>query len=183
MMFEGLRKKIGTRQLRSEYRNMRRTPKVFNLATAQSVAIIYRCDNEEKFAAVKKYIRHLKEEEGIKRLMALGYVEDKVLPEFARSQLEFDFFCKADITWNFRPGGNAVKNFCNETFDILIDLEREEIIPLRHILNRSKGRFKVGYYTEEFKHFYDLMIDVRTPELMDYIAQVNHYLSIINKVS
>ncbi|MFN3342304.1 MAG: DUF6913 domain-containing protein [Flavobacteriales bacterium] len=183
MMFEGIRKKVGRRQMRSEYKGLRRTPKVFNLATAKSVGLIYRVDNEEKFAAVKKYVRHLKEEEGIKRIMALGYVEEKVLPEFARSQLEFDYFCKADLSWSFRPGGNAVKNFCNEVFDILIDLEREEIIPLRHILNKSKGRFKVGYFTEEFKHYYDLLIDVHSAELIDYIAQVNYYLSIINKVS
>lgn len=182
-MFEGLKHRIGLRQMRSEYRALRRNGKVYNLATAQSFALIYRADNEEKFEVVRKYVRHLKEEEGIKRIMALGFVDEKVLPDFAKAKLEFDFFSKADMSWNHRPGGSAVRNFCNEQYDILIDLEREEIIPLRHILNQSRAKFKVGYFTEEFKHYYDLMIDVKSKETVDFIAQVNHYLSIINKVS
>ncbi|MBX7093409.1 MAG: hypothetical protein K1X56_01725 [Flavobacteriales bacterium] len=182
-MFEGIKRKIGLRQMRSEYKNLRRVGKVFNLSTAQSVALIYQCDSEEKLEQVKKYVRHLKEEHGIKKLMALGFVNEKTLPEYAKAKLDLDFFCQADLSWNLRPSGNAVRNFCSESYDILIDLEKDEIVPLRHILNKSKSRFKVGYFTEQFGNYYDFMLDVKSTEMLDYIAQVNHYLSIINKVS
>jgi hypothetical protein len=182
-MFEGLKRKIGLKRMRREYRNIRRTPRVSNLSSAQSVGLIYRVDDEEKLEVVKNYVKHLKEEEGIRKVFALGYVEGKELPEFLKAKLEFDYFCFKDMSWDFHPTGNAPKNFCEEAFDILIDMEREEIIPLRHVLNRSKARLKVGYYTQDFMHFYDIMIDVKTNEIVDYIAQVNYYLSILNKVS
>lgn len=169
--------------MRAEYRALRRVPRVNNWSTAKSVGMIFRCDDEEKLEVVKKYIRHLKEEEGIKKIKALGFVDDKTLPAYASPKLELDFFCRTDLSWNFRPGGTTVKNFCNENWDILIDLESEEIIPLRHILNRSGAKFKVGYFTETYKHYYDLMLDVKSQDVVDYIAQVNYYLSIINKVS
>lgn len=182
-MFDGFKHRIGLKQMRREFKSLRRTGKVINLDLAQSVAIIYRVDDENKLATVKKYVKHLKEEEGIRKIFTLGYFPGKELPEFLRPQLEFDFFCKKDLLWNEKPNCNAVKNFCAEYYDILIDLEDEEIVPLRYTLNWSKARFKVGYFSKEFSHYYDLMMSLEKKELSEYITQVNHYLSIINKVS
>lgn len=169
--------------MRREFGLLRRNAKVVNLAEAKSVALIYRVEDEKKVQLVKNYVKHLKEEEGIRKIMALGFYPGKEMPGFVKPQLEFEFFCRKELQWNERPGGNVVKNFCNEYYDILIDLEQEEIIPLRYILNWSKAKFKVGYFTGEFKNYYDLMMELQKPDLADYLAQVNYYLSIINKVS
>ena len=182
-MFEGIKHKIGLRKMRKEFINLRRNGKVINLEQAQSVAIIYRVEDEKKLTVVKNYVKHLKEEEGVRKIMTLGYFPEKEMSPFLKPQLEFDFFCKKDMQWNERPGGTTVKNFCSEYYDILIDIEREEIVPLRYILNWSKAKFKVGYYTEEHKNYYDLMMQVPKEDTAEFIAQVNYYLSIINKVS
>jgi hypothetical protein len=178
-----IKRKIARSQVRKEFRNLRRTGKVINLSNAQSVGLIYQVTNQEKFEIIKKYVKHLREEEGIRKIMALGYVDDKILPEFVSPKLDIDFFSNKDVSWNFKPTGTSVRNFINEHWDILIDLEAEEIIPLRYILNLSKARLKVGYRHPESENYYDLMIDVKSPNLVDFIAQTNYYLSIINQVS
>ncbi|MFZ5553331.1 MAG: DUF6913 domain-containing protein [Bacteroidota bacterium] len=182
-MFEGIKKKMGLKQARREFRNLRRVGKVYNLGNAQSVCLIYKADSEEKYVTVKNYVKHLKEEEGVRKIMALGYVDDKIVPDYLRPKLEFDFFCNKDLAWNYRPGGTVIKNFVNEPYDILIDMEQDEIVPLRYVLNWSQAKFKVGYFNKDFQHYYDLMLDVKSGELVDYIAQVNYYLSIINKTT
>lgn len=182
-MFEGIKKKIGLKQMRREFKNLRRVGKVYNLGNAQSVCIIYNADSEEKYNTVKNYVKHLKEEEGIRKIMALGYVDAKEVPDYLRPKLEFDFFCNKDLAWNYRPGGIIIKNFISEPYDILIDMERHENVPLRYLLNLSKAKFKVGFFNKDYQHYYDLMLDVKNNALVDYIAQVNYYLSIINKNS
>lgn len=182
-MFEKIKHSIGLKQLRKEFKNFRRTGKVINLEQAQSVALLYRVDDEHKWQLVKKYVKYLKEEEGIRKILTIGFFPGKELPEYLRPQLEFEFICMKDLAWNEKPVGNVSKNFCSEYFDILIDLEPEEIIPLRYILNWSNARFKVGYFTNDYSNYYDLMLQLERKELSEYINQVNHYLSIINKVS
>jgi hypothetical protein len=110
----------------------------------------------------------------------LGFIDEKELPADYQSKLEFDFFTRKDLSRFYKPGGNTVKNFIQEDYDILIDLTSEEVIPLRYILNYSRARFKVGFYSEENQPYYDLMINMKKYNMIDFIDQVNHYLKIIN---
>lgn len=179
-MFEGLKRKIAQGKLRREFKNLKRVGKVKNLEEALSVGIIYQVDREETYHLVKKYVRFLKEHEGIRKIMALGFIDVKELPPEYQSKLEFDFFTRKELSRFLKPGGITVTNFINEDYDILIDLTNEQIIPLRYILNYSRARFKVGVYSEENEKFYDLMISMKKYNIVDFIDQVNHYLKIIN---
>lgn len=179
-MFEGIKRKIAANKLKREFKNLKRVGKVKNLDEALSVGIIYRLDREDTYHLVKKYVKFLKEQEGIKKIMALGFIDEKELPADYQSKLEFDFFTRKDLSRFYKPGGTTVKNFINDDFDILIDLTNEQVIPLRYILNYSKAKFKVGNYSEENEPFYDLMINMKKYNMVDFIDQVNHYLKIIN---
>lgn len=179
-MFEGLKKKIAAGKLKREFKNLKRVGKVKNLDEALSVGIIYNLDREDTYHLVKKYVKFLREQEGIKKIMALGFVDQKELPDNYKSKLEFDFFTRKDLSRFYRPVGITTKNFIGEEYDILIDLTNKQVIPLRYILNYSKAKFKVGYYSEENEQFYDLMINMKKYNMVDFIDQVNHYLKIIN---
>jgi hypothetical protein len=179
-MFEGLKRKIALNKLKREFKNLKRVGKVKNLDDALSVGIIYHLDREDTYHLVKKYVRFLKEQEGIKKIMALAFIDAKEMPPEYQSKLEFDFFTRKDLSRFYKPGGTTVKNFIGEDYDILIDLTHEINIPLRYILNYSRAKFKVGYYSEANEPFYDLMINMKKYNMIDYIDQVNHYLKIIN---
>jgi hypothetical protein len=72
-MFEGLKKKIAAGKLKREFKNLKRVGKVKNLDEALSVGIIYNLDREDTYHLVKKYVKFLREQEGIKKIMALGF--------------------------------------------------------------------------------------------------------------
>jgi hypothetical protein len=169
------------RAMRNEFNALKRKSKVINLAEARSVALLYKVDDEKKYNIIKNYVKHLKEEEGIKKIIAIGYVPAKIIPDYLKPRLEFEFFCNKDLTWKGKPRGNFINNFKYDDYDILIDLESEEIIPLRYLLNWSKAKFKVGFYDKEFECYYDLMIHIPNKDLSDFISQTNYYLSIMNK--
>lgn len=181
-MFEGIRKNIALRKLKKEFKNTKRIGKVKNLDEALSIGIIYQVDRPETYHLVKKYVKHLKEQEGIRQIMALGFVDEKELHADYNSKLEFDFFCKKDLTKLYRPHGTIIKNFIEEDYDIVIELTNEIIVPLRYMLIKSRAKFKVGFYSEENEPYFDMMINTgKSFNMVDFIDQVNHYLKIINK--
>ena len=185
--FERWKYKFAQRRFNREYRNYRRTgSKLYNLADARSVGILYSADNEETFSIVKKYVRYLKEEEGIKKIMAVGYYEEKgkekEKPAFISPKLEFDFITRKENCKNIKPTGNTVKNFTIEEYDILLDLTFDKKLPLQYMLNQSKSRFKVGVHNESLEQFYDLMIITKENRSMtELIDNINMILSKLNK--
>lgn len=177
----GIKNRMALRIMRKEFKTIKRKGKVINLAEARSIALLYRVDDEKKYQVIKNYVKHLKEEEGIKKIFSIGYVPAKKIPDYLKPRLEFEFFCNKDLSWLNKPHGNLINNFKYEEYDILIDLESEEIIPLRYLLNWSKARFKVGYYNKQYQKYYDLMINTPKKDLVEFISQTNYYLSVINK--
>lgn len=182
-MFDNIKFKWAQKRFRREYKNLQRTGKVYNLDEARSVAILYYLDSEETFSIVKKYVKYLKEEEGIKRIMAIGYWDGnpKEVPAYISPKLEFDFLLKHEHAKNHKPAGALTKNFVHEDFDILIDLTFEKKLPLQYLLNMSAARFKVGVHQEENLHFYDLSIIQHNKSLTDMIDNSTSILKKINK--
>jgi hypothetical protein len=182
-MFDGIKRRLADKRFKREFRNHVRAGKVYNLDEARSVTILYYLDGEETFSIIKKYVKFLKEEEGIKRIMAIGYYDGdpKNVPEYVSPKLEFDFLLKHEHAKNIKPAGNLVKNYIHQDFDVLIDLTFEKKLPLMYLLNWSVARFKVGVHQEENLSYYDLNIIQHNKSLTDLIDNINSILKKINK--
>lgn len=169
--------KLLKKKLKSE-----RKPSVHNFEDARSIGIIYKEKGESYYILVKQYVKYLRDEHGIRDIMAFAYIDDKkVVPFYQVHKLKYDYFTKANLDWRMEPHGDEVSNFLSRDFDILIDLEKEPCLPLRFILAKSNASFKVGYYAEANEPFYDLMMATKESATFDdYIAQINHYLKRIN---
>jgi hypothetical protein len=100
---------------------------------------------------------------------------------FLKSRLGLDFFTFHDLNYYGFPNNIIVRNFINESFDILIDLTANRVVPLRLILYFSKSSFKVGSFSAENKRFYDLMIETDPSDYLEYVKHVFNYLKIFNK--
>jgi hypothetical protein len=159
-----------------------RKTRVHNFDDARSVAILYREKGESFFILVKQYVKYLKQEHGIREIMALGYIDDKkAVPHWHVHRLKYDYFTKGDLNWRYQPQCDQVNSFVSKNFDILIDFEKEPCLPLRYVLAESNAAFKVGYYHPENEPFYDMMLQTGERDTFDeYITQVNHYLKLIN---
>ena len=181
-IIQNIRRIFGERLLKTKMSSSRAT-KVHNFDDARSIAIIYKEKGESFYILVKQYVKYLAAEHGIREVMAMCYIEDKkMIPYYHVHKLKFDYFTSAELSWRMEPACDQVSNFVKQEFDILIDLEKEPCLPLRFILAESCAAFKVGYYHPDNEPFYDMMLASRENDTFDeYIKQVNHYLSLINK--
>lgn len=182
-LFDKLKYNLAQKRFKREFRNMNRAGRVYNLDEARSLALLYYLDSEETLSIVKKYVKYLKEEEGLKKIMAIGYWSGnpKEVPAYISPKLEFDFLLHHEHAKNHKPTGNLVKNFIHEDFDVLIDLTFEKKLPLQYLLNWSVARFKVGVHNPEDLHCYDLTVIQQSKSLTDFIDNTTSILKKINK--
>ena len=90
----------------------------------------------------------------------LSYVDNhkKHIPGWLVKKLDSGYFCKSDLNWYGKPQ-KEVQAFIDCEFDILLDLELEPILPLKHVLVQSKAKMKVVAAQPEW-------------DIMDYDFQV-----------
>ncbi|NEN24972.1 hypothetical protein G3O08_15840 [Cryomorpha ignava] len=179
---EDIRRFFGEKLLKAKLETPRK-PAVHNFSDARSVAIIYKEKGESFYILVKQYVKYLRDEHGIRDIMAMAYIEDKkVVPHYHVHKLKFDYFSRSELNWRLEPTCDQVENFVGTEFDILIDFEKEPCLPLRFLLAESKAAFKVGYYDPQNEPFYDMMLASGNSDTFDeYIKQINHYLTLINR--
>lgn len=179
---DNIKEKFGWSRLRKD-RPPLRTKEVHNFEDAQSVGILYKEKGEGFYILVKQYVKYLKSKHGIRDVMAFCYIDEKGnVPHYQVHKLKYDYFDKSEVNWRMEPISSQATKFVETEYDILIDLEREPVLPLQFILARSRARFKVGYFGTGRSEYYDLMIDVPPHATFDeYINQVNHYLTLINR--
>ena len=176
-----LKEWLGRRALNREVRADRK-PVVKNLADASKVGIVYLCRDEADHNYVRNYVKRIKEEHGISKIMALGYVDDKDIPSYLSARLNFDQFCQKDLDWFRKPSGNTVENFIAEEYEVLIDLTLEDVLPIQHVVARSNARFKVGRFSNGNRRYLDMLIDMAgSQSLPQLISQVDRYLLMVNR--
>lgn len=179
-IIQNIRNLAGNYFLSGEVKELRRNKMFVNMQDAKTVGIVFNATDKGDFDLVKKYITYLKEMK--KRVKAIGYYDQKSTPESAYSKLEYDFFCQKDLTWYNAPNSVYVKNFIADQYDILLDLNLEDLFPLRYISSLSKASFKVGKKSDRNNYIFDLMIEtVKGKGLKDFLKNIDTYLFIINK--
>ena len=176
-----MRLTVGSYFLSKEMRIRKRDMQGMGLDAARSIGVIFNAKDESSFKLIRELTDHLRGG-GLRQVKALGFVPKAEVSSFLQSSQDFDFFSKQDFNWFFKPQGRKVAGFISEPFDILIDLRLNKSIPLLFIVGLSRAQFKVGRYGNNFKEFYDLMIDVEgEPELSYFIEQIKHYLTMLNE--
>ncbi|HRO38624.1 MAG TPA: hypothetical protein PLV70_10530 [Flavobacteriales bacterium] len=179
-LLDRLKEWLGRRALVKEAQPDRK-PVAKNLAMSVKVGIIYFVADETAHNQVRNYVKKIKEELGLTKIMALGYYDEKVMPHYLHAKLNFDVFSVKDLNWYRIPHGNVVQNFMAEEYDVLIDLTVHDLLPLQYILAKSRARFKVGRQSETNAHFLDMMIDTAGADsLPQLIATLDRYLMMVN---
>lgn len=161
---------------------VQRKVRITNFREARSIGLLYKERNESFYILVKQYVKYLKEEHGIRDILALAYIDEDQIPFWHVHKLEFDYFAKADTDWRMKPKAQQAEDFISRDFDILIDFTLEECQPLMHILAKSRARFKVGAWNHNKAEMLDMMVDLPPNSTFDqYQHKLNHFLTILNK--
>jgi len=171
---------IGNYFLSLELNSLHRNKTFMNMEDAKTVGILFDATENEIFDLVKKYILYLKDMK--KCVKAIGFYNQKETPPMAYSKLEYDFFTIKDLNWYNFPDNIYVRNFIEEEYDILLDLNIHDSFPLRYVSSLSKAKFKVGKKSKRNNFTFDLMIDADASKGMKYfLRNIDTYLYIINK--
>ncbi|MFQ5335969.1 MAG: hypothetical protein ACE5DN_07820 [Flavobacteriales bacterium] len=176
-----IRLQIANHVLRRKLAGRSREVAACNLEEAKSVGVLFNVDDERTYKTVKSYVNRLREE-GIPKVMALGYVDQKNVPTYLPYRVYFDFFSRADINKLMIPSCPATENFLALQYDVLIDLSDDDCFPTQYLLALADARLKVGKQCPPKNRYYDLRMEIREVKTTGYlIEQVDHYLRMLNK--
>lgn len=175
-MLKNLRIKIFQKTLDRKIRQtvIERRPTDFD--SANTVGIVFDATQSGNFDVVRDYAESLKRQG--KKVDLLGYVDDKA----RHNDFVFKHFNQKDLNFWYQPRIALVQQFMNTPFDYLICLHTTESLPLEYVASLSKAQMRVGQYTPNKTHCYDLMIDTaQSKDLKNLVGQMDYFLKIINK--
>lgn len=169
--------KIGHFYLNKRLKKLKRRVKAHNFKTAKTAGIIFNSPDEKSFEAIKQFLSFLSENE--LKVIALGYIPSKKIPENYLMRKGINFYSKSDLNWYFKPKNEIINQFTNQEFDILFDLSIEEYFTVNYVGSLSKAEFKIGKQSDNAYH--DLLIDIKENNTIEYlIDQIKYYLNLIN---
>lgn len=115
---------------------------VHNLSTAKRLGIVAQVSDEKTLLEVLE-IKHTLDEQGIKTNVLI-YFPNKEIPNSFLMRKDVDIIDSKTLNWLKIPVSPIVDTFVQNSFDVLVDLSRDEALPVRWITSVSKSEFRIG---------------------------------------
>ncbi|MFC2151651.1 DUF6913 domain-containing protein [Bacteroidota bacterium] len=174
---KNIRSNLGQFNLKKRLKTLNRHVKTHNFNTAKSAGILFSSPDEQSFNAVKDFLAFLTEKEI--KVIALGYVPSKKIPQQFLMRKGINFYCNTDLNWYYKPKIEIIEQFINKDFDLLFDLSMNDYFSINYVGSLSKAEFKIGKNKENA--YQDLVIDINKNKSIEYlIEQIKHYINILN---
>jgi hypothetical protein len=154
---DNIKARIGMQMLADKTGIANRKITLCTLSEAKNIGIIYDATEYISFEIVRDLVKQLSNISI--SIKVLGYVDSKKLIDHYLYRKGFDFFCKNDLNWYYKPVSSQTEQFINEPFDILINLSLDYKFPIHYISSASKAFFKAGRYSLTDASL-DFMIDI-----------------------
>ncbi len=182
-LFREFRLKIGDSILSKKIGKVRRKVFYTNISRIKSMGIAWDASKPEDFGSLSRFHQKMNER-GI-NVTILGYYPGKELPNQYTALRYLSCIRNREVNFFYVPVSHEAETFMNNMFDILIDINFDKSFPIYYISSMSKASFKVGLFDAEANNStFDLMIELKKPvRVEDYLANVVHYLEMINSGS
>lgn len=168
------------KHLKKDFAVIKRERKKFNVDEVISVGILYHLSDEETDNMINEYVSELRDNN--RKVTVIGHYSEKTLPQYYTKKSDWNILIPKKVNWFNKPVASFVKSFCDQEFDLLIDLTMEDFQPIIYAGALSKAHFKTGRYTERNAKYYDLMINTEQVQtLPEFIQHVKHYISKVNR--
>jgi hypothetical protein len=175
---EKIRTKAGWYFLRKAMKKDPGERKARNFNNSKYIGILFDLWTEEEYNRIHKYVNKLQDSK--KKVRALGYILDPMLANHVMPMLSFEYIYEKDLNWYCRPSTDKYNDFCKSDFDILIDLSREDHLPLLFAALETRAPFKIGRFGESKQQIFDMMLEIKDDETLDEI--INYYDQYINMI-
>jgi hypothetical protein len=161
-----LKKRMGRKQVERHSMNFNR---------ANRIGILFDATDLDNQVFVESYAQVLRK--AGKKVNILAFINDKN----EHNELPFKHFNLKHLSWYLHPNSDDVNEFMDTPFDILLCLHLNEVQSMEYVAALSKAHLRVGKYSENKTHCYDLMIDsTAETTLQHFISQVDKFLKIMN---
>lgn len=145
-----------------------------NIKQAHTFGILFDASTPENIAVAEE-LQHLLVSQQ-KEVDLLGYKINKAKEEILPPHI----FSKESISWNFIPDNTAINSFIHQSFDVLICLQQENLLPLEYIMAMSRASFRIGKHFEAQEENYELMINMDASENMQNLK--DHVIGWLEKL-
>lgn len=179
-MLEKLKSKLIERKLNHIRKDCEHVVRACSISSAKKIGILYEATEESQFNSVRNVLANLQKD--VSYVKALGFSDTKELADFHLQPLDFSFFCRKDLNWYGIPSEEAVADFVNTDFDILLCLNLTDKNPLTYIMSVSKASFKVGLFSDLNSRYLDMMVNLDEENMSEseLAKQIIYYLENIN---
>lgn len=166
--FEDYKYRKSLKALTKKLVGFKRHKMVQNLTTARTIGIVFNLPDQ---ATLDEVLNLKKFFEGNNiNVLAIAFFNGKEIPQYFTMHNRVSVFDKNQVNWYGKPESALVDSFTSNEFDILLDINFEETMPMRWISSLSKAKFKVGalnYYNNPF----DLIITVDKSKGLNYLCE------------
>ncbi|MGZ3863908.1 MAG: DUF6913 domain-containing protein [Bacteroidia bacterium] len=153
-----------------------RAKQFIKLSEAKKVGLLFDATDKEAFEIMKKFIQQLKE--NVKGVHAIGFVDDKITPNYSYVKSDIDLFNKKELKNGYQPLSLYIKTFIEDDKDILIDANIGGKLPLKYIAAASRAKCKVGMHTAANESLYDVLLATSPAQGLEfYLQQSLKYLT------
>jgi hypothetical protein len=179
-LFGNTRLKIGNSILAKKATRVNRKVFYSNINLIKTIGIVWDSSKTEDFTSLSRFYQKMHERNIDVKI--IGYYPGKELPDQYTALRYLSCIRKKEINMFCVPISTETDVFINTRFDVLIDINFEKLFPLTCITTLSLARFKVGLFSSESdSSIFDLMMEIKKPvQVENYLAQVIHYLEMIN---
>ena len=168
------------KNLKNDFEIVKRERRMLNLDEVNTVGILYHFSDEETNKIINEFVSVLKSNH--RKVTVIGHFNERTLPQYYIQTLDWNILTPKKVNWFNKPAASFVKSFCDQEFDLLIDLTMEDFQPIIYTGALSRAHFKTGRYTERNAKYYDLMINTeQVQSLPEFIQHFKHYISKVNR--
>lgn len=170
-MLTNLRTALLRRSIRQMLANHLRRRKTHTIQSARSIGILFDATEEKDRKEVLQWA-HTLEEDQRKKVRLLGFVDSKQ----PLGQTHFPQFTQKDLRWNGQPTGEGVDKFLNESLDLLLCLNKNQVLSMTWIAIAAKASMKIGTETTA-PHDFDLVLETPAAKgVRFFVDQLEFYL-------
>ncbi len=117
-----------------------REKRFVNYEQAKTIIILFESDYMEKNPFIKRIAEQFKAEG--KKVSVWGFIDKKEVTSAILS--DYRILNKKSCDWSEQPNESFIREITESSYDLLIDLTKSEILPLKYILLYSNVACKAG---------------------------------------
>ncbi len=183
-LFEKTRLKIGNLLLANKLAKTSRKVYYSEISQVKNIGIVWDASKIREFSFLSRFHQKMHEERNI-AVKIIGYYPGKELPDQYTALRYLSCIRKNELNIFFTPVSTEADYFIKTKFDVLIDINFDNIFPLNYITSLSVSSFKVGLFDAvSDNNKFDLMIELKKPyQIESYLNETIHYLEMIKSGS